>query len=93
MKKILWILGLFIHSLVFGQVQDDFSDGDLNSNPQWLGDTAAFYVSGMGHMQTKMSTKTDTCFLTTASTINLNTTWEFQLKLLFDPSTSNYTRI
>ncbi len=93
MKKILWIIGLFIHSLVFGQVQDDFSDGDLSSNPQWLGDTAAFYVSGMGHMQTKMSTKTDTCFLTTASTINLNTTWEFQLKLLFDPSTSNYTRI
>jgi gliding motility-associated-like protein len=93
MKKILWILGLFIHSLVFGQVQDDFSDGDLSSNPQWLGDTAAFYVSGMGHMQTKMSTKTDTCFLTTASTINLNTTWEFQLKLLFDPSTSNYARV
>lgn len=93
MKKILWVLGLLMNSLVYGQVQDDFSDGNFDTNPQWLGDTGAFYVMGLGLLHTKMSSKTDTCYLATASTIQWNTTWEFAVKLKFDPSSSNFARI
>ena len=40
MKK-LYLLVIFIPFSLWGQIYDDFSDGDFTQNPSWTGDLAA----------------------------------------------------
>ncbi|MDR2834919.1 MAG: lamin tail domain-containing protein [Bacteroidales bacterium] len=88
MKKIILLLIIFFPLLGFAQWSDDFSDGDFTNNPAWAGDDSVFNIStGQLHLNASAA---GTRYLSTASNIGLNATWEFDVKFTFNPSTSNY---
>ena len=78
--------------LLFGQLQDDFSDGNLSSNPTWLGDVDSFVVNAALEMQL-MSTAAGEATTYTSLSIPDSLVWEIYLRLEFAPSGSNKLRI
>ncbi len=72
-------------------VSDDFSDGDYSQNPVWNGDTALFTVSPAFELQLQDSVAGNS-YLSTACSIGMEASWEFSLRLDFNPSASNYAR-
>ncbi len=76
------------------QVIDDFSDGDLSLNPAWTGSTGNFSFNATeGKLQSQGPTATATYFISTPNKFIHETSWEFNVQLNFDPSTSNYMDI
>ena len=93
MKKNLFTFLFFACNIVcFAQLYDDFSDGNFTNNPSWEGSAGAFEVSVDFKLQLNDSVS-DTSYLSTSSNAIINGFWEFDVKLDFDPSTSNYAQI
>lgn len=85
---------LWISNTSFSQtLQDDFSDGDFTTNPTWSGDDAEFIVNVANELQTDNLGVSATSELSTAAAIQDSTFWEFYVRMDFNPSTSNYTRV
>jgi hypothetical protein len=79
----------------FGQLNDDFSDGDFTSNPTWQGDDTEFIIDINNQLQLNAPSVTDTSFLSVETGIldfTSNITWEFFVKLDLSPSNSNNFR-
>jgi len=93
MGKTLLIFMLLSVKLAFGQVVDDFSDGNFTANPTWMGQTTLFNINAAKQLQSSLSSTAQTVNLVTASNHALNTKWEFFVQLNFDPSTTNQARI
>lgn len=93
MRKTLLFLLLLSVKLTFGQLDDDFSDGNFTANPVWRGHTTLFNVNNAGQLKTSLSPVAQTIGLSTANVLALNVTWEFFVQLNFDPSATNLTRI
>ena len=88
-----FVFGLLFVS--FGQLNDDFSDGDFTSNPTWQGDDTEFIINTNNQLQLNAPSLTDTSFLSVETGIldfNSNVTWEFFVKLDLSPSNSNNFR-
>ncbi len=79
--------------LTFGQLHEDFADGDFTHQPPWQGDVSFFYINSQKQLQTSLSSVAQTVMLATNQSLAMNVTWEFELRLNFDPSTSNLARI
>jgi hypothetical protein len=77
---------------VFAQFVDDFSDGDFTSDPLWLGSDPKFVVDSSS-LRLKAIPSTDVAYLATASKAINDATWEFLVRLDFNPSASNFVRI
>ncbi|MFK7949752.1 MAG: lamin tail domain-containing protein [Saprospiraceae bacterium] len=92
MQKILTILLLLITASAFAQFQDNFSDGNLNQNPTWLGDTASFIVNQNNELQLNASSSGTSQIYVNAPTAD-STVWEFYVNLDFAPSTSNQLKV
>jgi len=76
------------------QVVDDFSDGNFNAGPTiWTGDVGEFLVNGSLELQSNGPTMASTLSLITTNNQINDTEWRFKVKLLFNPSTANFTRI
>lgn len=88
---IFWFL---ISFTAFGQVTDDFSDGDFTTNPTWSGTTADFIVNTSQQLQLN-NTVAATSQLTTIHNLpDLNAKeWRIWVKQSFSPSSSNYGRV
>ena len=70
------------------QVFDDFSDGDIENNPTWQGDTNSFTVTSEGALQLNAgeeSPQSIYTFLDFPDTIS----WKIDLRMEFSPSGSN----
>ncbi len=93
MRKTLLFLMLLSVKLTFGQVSDDFTDGNFTSNPPWLGSQNSFFVNNFKQLQSKLSTTAQTVTLATANALALNVKWEFSVQLNFDPAPTNQARI
>jgi len=93
MRKTLVFLLLLSVKLTFGQLYDDFSDGNFTANPVWRGHMTLFNVNSAGQLKTSLSAVTQVIGLSTASALALNVKWEFFVQLNFDPSATNLTRI
>jgi flagellar hook assembly protein FlgD len=93
MRKTLLFLMLLSVKLTFGQISDDFTDGNFSINPTWSGYTSQFFVNNSKQLQSKLSANNQTVILSTPSVLALNTKWEFFIQLNFDPSTTNQARI
>jgi hypothetical protein len=78
------------------QLIDDFSDGDLSSNPEWLGNPELFVITdGELQLNDLSPGSSNTAYLYTAAPTSTDaaTTWEFFVRLEFAPSASNFARV
>jgi Lamin Tail Domain/CHU_C Type IX secretion signal domain/Bacterial Ig-like domain len=88
----LTVLLLVVNTLVWGQFSDDFEDGDFTSNPTWSGQDANFMITA-GELQLNAPAVTDTSYLSVPTTLIDNVTWDIYVRMEFNPSSSNYTRV
>ena len=93
MRKTLLFFMLLSVKLTFGQLSDDFSDGNFTSNPAWVGQTSQFNVNTNMQLQSSLSSTAQIVSLSTSNFLALNTQWEFFVQMSFDPSASNQARI
>jgi hypothetical protein len=75
----------------FGQISDDFSDGDFTQNPAWQGDAANFKVTG-GELQLN-ATAAGQSALAVSGNIADSSIWNLRFRLTFAPSAQNLLRI
>jgi len=85
----------FPFQFVFSQTNwlDNFNDSNFTANPAWLGNAANFTINGQKQIQLDAPAIAANSFLYTTSKTSLNATWEFWVKLDFNPSTSNYAQV
>ena len=93
MKKSIFAFIILLHTnLVFGQFTDNFSDGDFTNNPSWLGNIGNFEVDTTFKLHLNDSIA-NISFLTTESKAIINGVWEFNVKMGFSSSSSNYSKV
>lgn len=78
----------------WGQLWDDFSDGNFTENPSWLGDVSQFKVNNQHHLQLNGASAGESLLYTP---INLDwhdtIRWEFWVHLGFSPTAGNNCRV
>ncbi|MBT8327187.1 MAG: lamin tail domain-containing protein [Bacteroidia bacterium] len=74
------------------QISEDFSDGDLTSNPTWSGNTSKFMTSN-GMLQSASTTASDVFSISTPISIAGDAEWEFWVNLKLSTSSANYSDI
>ena len=93
MKKTFVIVLAFISLLTFGQVEDDFSDGDYTANPTWVADNAANWMVSNGRLRSNSSTLNSSFYISTPSARALTAEWSFSVHLQFNTSSANYVDV
>jgi hypothetical protein len=87
----LLLLILLIPTAVFAQFSDNFTDGEFTSNPAWSGNTSKFVVSAGKELQLYENPQVEgTSYLSTPSEAIYDASWEFLVKMQFNPSSTNY---
>lgn len=81
-----------IRIVCFAQLNDNFSDGNFTSVPQWSGNTSDFIINNEKQLQLH-ATEEGSSTLRTPSALLTNTEWEFRIKLSFSPSSNNNARV
>lgn len=79
----------------YGQVIDDFADGDFLVNPTWSGSTSAFQITS-GVLNTNNDPDNDGLdqyYLSTPSSLSYGASWEFFIDLKFSTSGANYVDV
>ena len=79
--------------LISAQFTDDFLDGDFTNNPTWIGDFDKFEVDSSGRLHTIYDSVSSEIYLSTISKVSENAVWEFSSEYLFEPSSSNFSKI
>lgn len=96
MKKLITlticILQLGCASL-FAQFHDDFSDGDFLFYPEWRGDTSQFIVNEQQKLQLNAEQEGTAYLSAVPSVTGYELEWNFDIRLSFAPSSSNFARI
>jgi hypothetical protein len=93
--SVLILLSIFAKT----QVLEDFSDGNINENPLWTGDTSVFVLTSSSAIPPEMKPalklnddKSDTAFIATANELSEAVEWQFWCKLSFNSSSNNNMR-
>lgn len=87
----LGIVSLIGLGIVKAQIADNFSDNNFNSNPTWTGSDAKFIVVG-GQLKLSAPVVNDNAYLSTTSSSISNGSWEFLVRMDFNPSSTNFAR-
>lgn len=74
------------------QFQDNFDDNSFPNDPSWFGNTEIYVVNAVNELQL-MDTAGGTSSIYTPLNTADSTTWEFYVRLEFDPSSTNRLRI
>jgi len=91
-KLIVFIV--YINTLqTFGQVVDDFSDGNFSVNPSWTAALDTDWQVNNGRLQSNVSVSNNTFQIVTPSTKALSAQWEFWVNLQFNTSSANYVDV
>lgn len=96
MKKLLFCCSLFCFAFGQAQIQEQFSDNNFTANPAWMGDDSVFTVvddNGNLKLRSNKLLASSTFYLSTASSLVQNTQFEFNLRLAFATSGSNYVDV
>jgi hypothetical protein len=99
MKKIVALFLVMQSMAAFSQFSDNFNDGLFLNGPgsnretNWTGDVTEFIVNESLQLQLNSSASQSPSQLKTQSYIVRNTLWEFYVKMDFNPTVSNYTKI
>lgn len=94
-----WFLccfGLFLCVILKAQLVEDFSDGDFTNNPEWIGELNKFIVNEDDELQlndTLANGSSNIAQIVVAANTADSTTWEFLVRMDFNPSSSNYLRV
>jgi len=92
-RKIQLLLLFILPGTSFGQITDNFTDGDFTSVLAWTGNDTDFTVNTNLQLQLN-SSGTSTSYLVTENTQPLDDCeWNFSIRLAFSPSSSNYARV
>ena len=86
----------FLTSLftAYSQSPSNFSSGNFIQNPTWEGDVSKFKISdGQLQLSDNTADKIGPSYLSTVSDRVRNTSWEFRVKMDFNPTSSNYSKI
>jgi len=92
MKYLFLAIFLIINFGLFSQFSDNFTDGDLTLNPQWIGNVDSFIVNSNSELQLNANV-TGSSYLSTTNTSINNTQWQFKVKINFAPSANNNVSI
>lgn len=77
---------------LMAQLEDEFSDGNFDSNPTWVGNTNSFIVEN--EILSLNAVAAGTAYLSTPVNISDSTSWNFWLDLDLNPSaTGNFPKI
>jgi hypothetical protein len=77
----------------YGQITDNFSDGNFTHDPSWNGNDTDFIVNTALQLQLS-SSGTGASYLCLPNTQPINNCeWNFSIRLDFSPSSSNYARV
>ncbi|HQG68260.1 MAG TPA: lamin tail domain-containing protein, partial [Paludibacteraceae bacterium] len=90
MKKTCLIFMYFLPVFSFGQVLDDFSDGNFTENPSWSGTTGNFKINEYFQLQSNAPT-TSVSYLFTPSEVFYDAEWQAWFKINYSTSSSNYS--
>lgn len=90
--KPFFVILMFMSSLSFAQLYDDFSDGDFTQNPAWVGDVEEFTVNNDFQLQLTSSGASASCLATGFQAVQENE-WRFYIRLAFSPSSNNFARV
>lgn len=93
MKFYLTTFYLLVAFLSIAQFSDDFNDGDFTTSPTWTGMTDNFEVDAENQLHLVAPASSDTSYLSTVSTEIDDATWDFWVKMDFNPSSGNNTRV
>lgn len=75
----------------FAQFSDNFTDGNFTANPVWSGNTDKYVIDGTNQLQLFENPEAaGFSYLSTPSGAINNASWEFLVKMDFNPSSSNY---
>ena len=87
--KIFLVL-FFNWSILFAQVNEQFTDGDFTTNPVWSPSVSNDFVVASGQLQSNNTLASSSFYISTPSTTSSNAQWEFFVNLKFATSGSNY---
>ena len=89
-----FILYIFLFAFVplYAQITDNFSDGNFTENPTWEGITTDFIINDAKQLQLNAESGGESIIYTSAN-FQKDIEWQFFLKMDFNPSSSNLTRI
>jgi hypothetical protein len=93
-----WVRGFsllvlcILHFQAFAQINEDFSDPDLTSNPCWSGTLNDFEINAYQQLHLKTS-GADTSYISTPLSCSAGMEWKFWVHLSFAPSENNNARI
>ncbi|MBP7369660.1 MAG: lamin tail domain-containing protein [Paludibacteraceae bacterium] len=90
MKKSWLIFIYFLPVFCFGQVHDDFSDGNFTENPSWTGMTENFIINENFQLQSN-APLTSVSYLFTPSEVFYDAEWKAWLRINYSTSSSNYS--
>ena len=89
MRPIIFILHFVFLISCYGQLTEDFTDGNIISNPIWSGDTSKFTVANQ-ILQSNSKVVSDVFYLSTPNQITGDAQWDFWVNLQFSTSSANY---
>ena len=91
-KNVCLAMCLLTSCLLQAQVEDDFTDGELLNNPEWLCDLPLFAVNDDKQLQLNADGVGEACISTYLS-LSQNIEWRCWARLKFSPSANNNARI
>ncbi|MBT6809246.1 MAG: hypothetical protein HOA52_07130, partial [Flavobacteriales bacterium] len=94
MRKFFLFFIVFISSYqINGQFSDSFDDSDFINNPSWMGNINKFEVDSLKQLHNKYDSLNGESYLSTECKVSEDAIWEFNVSLLFNPSSSNYSKV
>jgi hypothetical protein len=89
MKRLILFFCIFLPVFSIAQVNESFSDGNFDQNPEWNGNTSSFVVNTSFQLQSSAAA-TSVSYLSTPSNAFVNASWECWVKINYTTSSSNY---
>ncbi|MBT1703110.1 lamin tail domain-containing protein [Chryseosolibacter indicus] len=87
-------IGICTSQQAFAQVSDSFDDGNFTSNPIWTGaDGKNDFKVESNQLQLDAPAVEAVSYLSTLSNVINHTIWEFNVKMTFETSSNNLTRV
>ncbi len=78
---------------VYGQLFDDFSDGELTTNPKWVGDLEDYRINEMGRLQLAAADAGSSILLTSYMPVGGGLEWSMDIWMDFAPSNNNNLKV